>query len=579
MRLRTKFLLILLVLAIIAMTAAGAVTSWINYRYINEETEKSGKQITDTVSGNISLIMDNVTKIADIIYFDKDIQTSLKNAGTYSENPEINKSITASLVNMVLSSDFISGAYILDNYGHFYRSYNEKPEDIDASRIPQTDWYNSLSEHDGNGFFIHGSDGVIKYFSDKDYITYIREIRDINTYGSLALLMVTVDESTVRTYFNKVSSDYNTVFFIADEEGNYVVRPEENADEIKQNLPLIRKNENGTAQITINGKSALSVSHRMDFGDWDIVGIFEKDGAKQMLPYYYGLIMLILGIAAVFVILGAVLINLSFFGPLEKLEAQMQLVDQGRLEPIETDDSRNEISRLKTVFNHMIESIRGLISQVRKEQQIASKNELDLLLSQVNPHFLYNTLDTASALALMGENEECAEMIQAVGKFYRVSLSGGRQVVTVRDELDCVKNYIRILNIRYGDTITVKYSVDDRLLDQQVLKLILQPIVENAIHHGINAKYKKGTICIQAYSDMDNIVFSVTDDGSGISQEKIQDILQGKAGTGRSGYGLHSIIERIRLYYGIEEPMTIHSTEGCGTEIQVRVGTVPMSSN
>ena len=97
------------------------------------------------------------------------------------------------------------------------------------------------SEHDGNGFFIHGSDGVIKYFSDKDYITYIREIRDINTYGSLALLMVTVDESTVRTYFNKVSSDYNTVFFIADEEGNYVVRPEENADEIKQNLLLIRK--------------------------------------------------------------------------------------------------------------------------------------------------------------------------------------------------------------------------------------------------------------------------------------------------------------------------------------------------
>ena len=91
----------------------------------------------------------------------------------------------------------------------------------------------------------------------------------------------------------------------------------------------------------------------------------------------------------------------------------------------------------------------------------------------------------------MGENEECAEMIQAVGKFYRVSLSGGRQVVTVRDELDCVKNYIRIPNIRYGDTITVKYSVDDRLLDQQVLKLILQPIVENAIHHGINAKYKR----------------------------------------------------------------------------------------
>lgn len=166
-------------------------------------------------------------------------------------------------------------------------------------------------------------------------------------------------------------------------------------------------------------------------------------------------------------------------------------------------------------------------------------------------------------------------MIQEVGKFYRVSLSGGRQVVTVRDEIECVKSYVRILNIRYGDTITVKYSVAEELMDCEVLKLILQPIVENAIHHGINAKYEKGTICIQVYSDMDDIVFSVTDDGNGISRKKIQDILNGKAGSSRSGYGLYSIIERIRLYYGIEKPMSINSTEGCGTEIILRVAKMP----
>jgi two-component system sensor histidine kinase YesM len=575
MRLRTKFLLILLALALIAMTAAGLVTSWINYRYINEEIEKSGRQVTETVDGNISLILDNVTKIADIIYFDKDVQNSLKDVASYSENPDINKSITDSLVNMVLSSDYISGAYILDRDGHFYRSYNEKPKKIEADKIPETSWYQSLSGHQGNGFFIHGSDGIIQYASDKDYITYIREIRDVDTYESLALLMVTVDETTIRTYFNKVSSDYDTSFFIADKDGNYVVRPENKTDEIKDNLPLILGDKDETVPIRMDDQTALSVKMPMTDGSWYLVGIFEKSGAKQMLPYYYGLILLIIGIAAGFVVFGSILINFAFFRPLEKLELQMQLVDEGRLEPIETDDSRNEISRLKTVFNHMIHSIKNLIEQVREEQQTASKNELDLLLSQVNPHFLYNTLDTASALALMGENEECAEMIQAVGKFYRVSLSGGRQVVTVRDEIECVKNYVRILNIRYGDTITVKYSVDEELLDCEVLKLILQPIVENAIHHGINAKYEKGTVCIRVYSDMDDIFFSVKDDGSGISGEKIQDILNGKAGSSRSGYGLHSIIERIRLYYGIEEPMSINSSEGCGTEIILHVTKMP----
>lgn len=571
MRLRTKFLLILFALALIAMLAAGAVTAWINSRYIKEETEKSGKQITETVNGNISLILDNVTKIADVLYFDKDIQSSLRNAGNYSDDPGINKSITDSLVNLVLSSDYISGAYILDNYGHFYRSFNEKPEKIDAGRIPETSWYQSLSDHDGNGFFIHGSDGVINYTSDKDYITYIREVRDVDTYSSLALLMVTVDESTIRTYFNKVSSDYSTVFFITDGAGNYVVRPETKPEEIKKVLPQILADKTGIVPVSIGGRSTLSVSMQMGMADWKLTGLYDRGGARKMLPYYYGLIMLIVAITAVFVVLGSILVNINFFRPLEKLEAQMHLVDEGRLEPIETDNSRNEISRLKTVFNHMIESIQNLIEQVKEEQKTASKNELDLLLSQVNPHFLYNTLDTASALALMGENEECAEMIQAVGKFYRVSLSGGRQFVTVHDEIECVKNYVKILNIRYGGTIAVKYSIEDMLLDQKVLKLILQPIVENAIHHGINAKYEKGNICIQVYKDKDCMVFSVTDDGNGISKEKIKDILGGKSGTKRSGYGLYSIIERIRIYYGIEEPMSISSTEGCGTEISVRV--------
>ena len=247
----------------------------------------------------------------------------------------------------------------------------------------------------------------------------------------------------------------------------------------------------------------------------------------------------------------------------------MKLIENGKFITMESDDYENEITNLRQVFNHMILSIKKLMNKVKEEEGIIAKGKLDIIYAQINPHFLYNTLDAVSALALMKENEKCFEITQALGNFYRNSLNSGLDYITVEDEIDSIKSYITILNMRYDNQIKVDYQIEESVKKEKILKLLLQPLVENAVHHGLNGE--EGTVSIKAFSQDDEIIFIVSDDGVGMSEDRVEAILHGKNITGKSGFGLHSLIQRIRLLYEIENPIIIQSEIGNGTEIIVTV--------
>jgi two-component system sensor histidine kinase YesM len=238
---------------------------------------------------------------------------------------------------------------------------------------------------------------------------------------------------------------------------------------------------------------------------------------------------------------------------------------------MEVNQQKNEINNLKRVFNHMTTSIKNLILKVKEEEQIIAKTELNLLQAQINPHFLYNTLDAVSALALMEDYDNCFKMTQALGSFYRNSLNSGLDFIKVKDEINCIQSYMTILNIRYDNEIKLEIDVEEEVMDCEILKLLLQPLVENAVHHGIKPKDGKGTVSIRVFSDEDEIIFIISDDGVGMSEEKIAEVMEGRSVTGKSGFGLYNLMHRITLYHGIKQPVLIHSEPGNGTEVAVRV--------
>lgn len=572
LRIKTKITIAYLSILMLSFIITYLVMTELNDAYSKRTVANAGMQTVSALKGNLNIILDGVTQSSNVVYFDSRVQESLRNVKAGIVDTDAYRTITNSLINLILSGDYISGVYIWDAYGNFYSSYTNAPKATYPDMIPYTDWFKELENFNGNGHFIHGSEHIIEYYDDTEYVTYIREISDENTYNRLAILMVTVNEAAIHSYFKELEEEYNSNFFIIDDKNQFVVKPTDNKEALEK---LVKAGAimaaNGYTEQNLNGEDVFCVSQSMEVGNWKLVGVFPTEQFSGTNAYYSSVVFLIIFINAVFVFICSFMLTKMIFNPLSKVEKHMLLVEQGQFIEMDIDDRKNEINNLKRVYNHMVTSMKELISTVKEEEKIIAKGELDLIQAQINPHFLYNTLDAVSALALMKDFDKCFKMTQALGSFYRNSLNSGRNFISIEDEIQCIKSYITILNIRYDNELTVEFDVEEDLLQCQVLKLLLQPLVENAAHHGIKPKCESGMIGIRIFANDDEIVFMVSDDGVGMSEERIQEILNGRTVTGKAGFGIYSLIQRVRLYYGIEEPVIIHSEIGTGTEVALRI--------
>ena len=190
---------------------------------------------------------------------------------------------------------------------------------------------------------------------------------------------------------------------------------------------------------------------------------------------------------------------------------------------------------------------------------------------QIKPHFLYNTFDAISSMAITNGDDEIYKIVSALGSFYRNSLSKGSEIITIRHELDIVRSYLVIQSYRYKDLFTYEIHVSEELLEKSVLKLILQPLVENSVYHGLKPKSEKGSININIYQSEGNIFFLVSDDGIGMEESLIQTILQSDPAEGKSSFGLRKTQERLKLFYNLDDVLYITSKPGCGTTVTIKI--------
>lgn len=567
-KIRTQIILTYVLILLISFVMTFSMIRAVNDRYTREEIGKAGVQTVSVLQGNLALVFENVKQLSTYIYFDDIVQDSLRQINSANIDLNYQKNITRSLFNMILSGDYVSGVYIFDQYNNYYSSYKRTPKKVNK-QIQETNWYKKMQKAGGNGFFYKGSDGTIEYYEGSNYLCYVRQILDKKDYKPLATLLITFDNTVLQRYFNQVSEASKNQFYIVDSKGNYVIKPQDEKRNFDKYTKIAESITGGYKEVKNDGEEGIVACQSMGIQDWKLVGVFSIDDITSIAPYYSTIIAIIMAINIIFVFLCSTLLTYLIFKPLRKIEEHMQIVENGEFITMPVDDNENEITNLRKVFNHMILSVKELMHRVKEEERIIAKGKLDIIYAQINPHFLYNTLDAISALTLMEENEKCFQMIQALGNFYRNSLNSGLDYISVEDEINSIKSYITILNTRYENQIAVSYDVEESIKKEKVLKLLLQPLVENAVHHGLNGE--EGDIEIKVFEQEDEIIFIVSDDGVGMSDEKIKDILEGKTVTGKSGFGLYSLIQRIKLIYEIEDPMIIQSEVGVGTEIIVTV--------
>ena len=245
--------------------------------------------------------------------------------------------------------------------------------------------------------------------------------------------------------------------------------------------------------------------------------------------------------------------------PIERLVQSMDSVKTGWLRRLSLSLPNDEIGDLKDSYNEMLVEINSLINKLLEKEKVIQKAELEVLQEKMKPHFLYNTLETIEYLALTGSKESVYDALHTLGNFYRKFLSKGSKEISIATEISIVKDYLKLQKLRYGDIFEDIYEVEKELLEIYIPKLILQPLVENSLYHGIRLKGEKGIIKISVYSKEDYIYIEVYDNGIGMSEEKLEKIIHEED---HKSFGIKGTMERIKYYYNQEDVFKISSKKG-----------------
>lgn len=288
--------------------------------------------------------------------------------------------------------------------------------------------------------------------------------------------------------------------------------------------------------------------------------------------------IIIVVIAMITILIAIVLfsyyIPLSISRPIKKVTEVTNEVASGNLTVRSDVFDGEETKMLSTSLNAMIDKINDLLDQVTTEQIRLRKAEFELLQSQINPHFLYNTLDAIVWLAEAGENEKVVSTVSSLSNFFRASLNQGKDIVTIKEDVGHVRSYLEIQQIRYQDILDYEIDIPDEINSYLIPKITIQPLVENALYHGIKNKRGKGKITITGSKHEDNVTISITDNGLGITEERLAVVLNNinnRSESEKTTYGLYNVNERIRLDFGEEYGINIDSDYGSGTTVSVKL--------
>lgn len=569
MKIKTKiwvlFLACILMSSVISIGTVVYSSQKSNLKHIGEMTT----QTLHAIDSNLELMIDHVNQDTYAVFWSKMFQDTLEEVSKGNLTVKTRTELQDCLTNIMLAGDYISSIVFYDNIGNSFMCNREEVVSKKEIAVEDAYWYEKAIKKDGDWIFETDGGGIVSYKSkNRNILSMIRVIKKKTDYSKLGILMVNIDEKTIREIFDSVGGNLNSNFYVLmNDILIFGPKEKENYDVSKDIIRSLEENETKIVRSEENSMVYKKISSMID--GWTLAIETPMSSFSNSISYFDTLIVLIVNIGML--ILCWLFISHTVSRPIQKMEEQM-MYSKSIPENLEVDEEcEDEITNLKRTYNNLLNSIRKLLERTKEEEKIIRKNELDLILEQINPHFLYNTLDVISGLTLIGDQDKSFQMTQALGRFYRNSLNSGCQVITVREELDIIKSYMTIINIRYNNEISIEYKVDENLLDILMLKLILQPLVENAVHHGMRQKEGKGKLCISVQALDDKLMeVSVRDNGVGIPEDKIRLILEGGYKTSKSGFGLHSVKQRVELFYGIEDAVSISSQPGCWTEVRVR---------
>ncbi len=554
--LRTVMIIAVLITAMVVLMLSSVLFL---SRY-NQTIEDSAKTTTAQVVSNISMSID--TFVSDRVETLENIRNVVEEE--YDDEQKMYGDLQTIFD---LRSDIVS-IVLYDNQGNILEyiayegmvlkdNYKENNQSFDVN-INMVDIEYQISDPHVQNLFVQEYPWIVTMTT-----------KAITEENQLIYVTMDIEFSGISKYIDKISIGSRGYVYVADEYGNIIYHPQ-------QQLIFSNLKEENTAIIptlvkegTYVGNNNIYSTAYVDGADWYIIGMssIEEMVTVNLNEFIdYTLIIIACGIL-IATIIGLILAK-NLTSPMHGLMSEMARFEEN-VESYNMPESKGfyEVRTLTKSFDHMVIRIKHLMEEIISEEQELRKFELKALQAQINPHFLYNTLDSILWMCQQNGNIEAAEMVSALANFFRISISRGHDIITIEDEMKHVESYLVIQNIRYKNQFTYKFDVDQEVLKYKCLKITLQPFVENAIYHGIDRMVDEGEITISGKKEGDKIVLSVTDNGIGMTQEQIEALFI--ENSDKVGVGVQNVHSRIKIFFGDEYGISVQSELDEGPTIRV----------
>ncbi len=542
---------------------------------IREENQAALSRINLSVDSYLRTLM----KLSDSLYYGV-----IKNADLSEEGDTVNSEITLLYDN---NKDSVANIALLSKKGELLSA-------VPAARlktgmdVTEEKWFRDTLNRPEN---LHFSMPHVQYIfdnSENQYRWVISLSRAVEitqgTSTDQGVLLIDIAYGSLQQLLDNVAMGNQGYLYLASSSGELIYHPKIqliDAGLEQENTLAVKSYRDGDYQEKYRGKQRDVVVKSVGYTGWKLVGVTPKQGfSLNNLKTRLFMVFVI----AFFLFLLALInsyISSRITAPIEELEKSVNALEEGALDTEVYQGGSYEIQHLGRSIGDMAKRIQALMEDIVAEHESKRKSEFDTLQSQINPHFLYNTLDIIVWMIENEQKQEAVKVVTALARFFRISLSRGKSIIPVKDELEHVRSYLMIQQMRFKNKFTYDIQAEQEVLSLASLKLMLQPLVENAIYHGMEFMDGDGEILIKVFIQEERLRFIVEDNGLGMTKEQVQGLLTEKKHSSSrrgSGIGVKNVNERIRLYFGEEYGLFIRSEPDEGTAVEICLPALPFDS-
>lgn len=540
MRIRTKIVVSFMVFLI----PLFLTTTFVNYLLYSKSVLETTKQNNMLVLKNVMQELDNSLKdmerISLITFSDKNLQGILEKSfiGYTYEYLQDQKWVEQFFLNLITIRNEISTIRIVTSNQVIYK-YNKSlwafNQDFEYTKAG---WYKTASYANGNVVILgtHELDDVkVPYTTSTDkklVFSIARQINRLKDKKPIGYIKLDSDLATIADIIDKYKSE-GTELIVYDDNFNIIYHKDSNLVMKRLNkvinLGHIPSGRDGNFIAKVNGKKVLVTKITSKYSNWKVICLTPDYIFRSNAIFIRNLSILLVIISIILAVIISVFISKAFSKPIIALNKSMRSVEEGNLDVNIKSTSEDEIGELTNTFNNMVKRLLDLIQNVylerikRQEAEIRQKSaELGSLQNQINPHFLYNTLDTIRITAALNKDKAVEDMLFTLSNFFRLSIYKGEDTTTIQRELNLIKCYLQIQKYRFKDKIECYFDIPEDILECEIPRFILQPIVENSIHHGLEMKKGKGSLVIKAVKNGECLRLYISDDGKGMAPDEIE---------------------------------------------------------